>query len=193
MAANKRTRKASKKAQEQADADARNAAIESLQHRRPPTDRLDPPEPPIVPIPPPSGPLDPPVAPPAVNPYTAQLQLARQELEQGRQAYEAAMLRDREELFRLQNEIHDMRGRQQSLPPPLVHQSMPQIPQQPLPLLFAPPLQPSPMPPPAAHTSFTLPQQRSQTPSETDGVPRRSFLHQVSRIASLAVTRRPRE
>ncbi|KAF6238686.1 hypothetical protein HO173_003192 [Letharia columbiana] len=125
---------------------------------------------------PPVGPPTP--SEPVLNPYTVQLQFARQELEP-EQADENHMLRDRDELARIQNEVNEIRTRRQSAAP-TIHQPVPQAPMPPAhqPFLFAPPPQPSPVPLQAPQPTLALPQQRTPTPSETEAVPRRSFLHQ---------------
>ena len=125
---------------------------------------------------PPVGPPTP--SDPVLNPYTVQLQFTRQELER-EQADENNMLQDRDELARIQSEVNEIRTRRQSAAP-TIHQPIPQAPMPPAhqPFLFAPPPQPSPVPLQAPQPTLALPQQRTPTPSETEAVPRRSFLHQ---------------
>ncbi|KAF6232235.1 hypothetical protein HO173_009618 [Letharia columbiana] len=89
------------------------------------------------------------------------------------------MLQDRDELARIQSEVNKIRIRRQSAAP-TIHQPVPQAPILPAhqPFLFAPPPQPSPIPLQAPQPTLALPQQRTPTPSETEAVPRRSFLYQ---------------
>ncbi len=163
VAKGKRKRQPTKKAQQNAPASPPDQPTRRVRSSSAPPRQSAPPSPQLNP-------------PTVTNVFSAQLDALRQELEQARA--QEALIRDREECIRLQNEVNEIRGRQQSLP------TMPQAPtwppyiQPPGPQSFlTPPLQPSPMPRPILPTNFALPQQGPQTPAETEA-PRRSFLHQ---------------
>lgn len=133
----KRTRKPTEKA---AQANPRQTAHEaslSPENLPPPPAHSGPTPTPSLPIRQ-LNPLLSPEAPDMLpNPFAAQLEAARLELQQV-QAHENTMLRDRDELFRLQQEINELRSRQQSTPT-VTHQFPPSV-QQPLPQTQQPPL-----------------------------------------------------
>ena len=70
------------------------------------------------------------------NPYTAQLLIARQGFKQA-QTHETVIVRDREELMRLQHEVNEIRSRQQTLTP-VIYQPISQPGSQEPPWLYTP-------------------------------------------------------